>query len=316
MCDAQVENPGGSDQTIVADEEGSRLDVFLAARLPGLSRSKITKLIREGNATVNGKACKPSQCVELGDEIVLHLPPPPVQIAIPEPIEFEVIHEDDSIAVIDKPPGLVVHCTETMLTGTLVNGLLSRFETLSTVGGAMRRGIVHRLDKDTSGVMVVAKTDEAHIKLAAAFENREVQKQYLAIVHGRMEEDRYEIDRPIARNPHNRQLMTTRTKQGRASFTTVEVLERFDALTFVRASPRTGRTHQVRVHLSAIGHPIVADKQYGGRSMKERPKFGLTRQALHASLLGFNHPRSGEWAEFESPLPADMQAALETLREG
>jgi 23S rRNA pseudouridine1911/1915/1917 synthase len=258
--------------------------------------------------------CKPSHWIELGDTIELHLPPRPADAVNAEHIEFGLIYEDGSIAVIDKPAGLIVHCTPTMLSGTLVNGLLHRFKSLSTVGGPMRRGIVHRLDKNTSGVMVVAKTDEAHIDLMNKFEKRQIEKQYVALVHGSVVVERDEIDMPVTRCPHNRKLMTARTGQGRESLTVVEPLERFDAATLVRVSPRTGRTHQIRVHLSAIGHPVVADEQYGGRSMQQRPKFGMSRQALHASRLGFSHPKTGDWVQFEAPLPEDMKAALDALR--
>jgi len=316
MLTGNADDASGPNQTIKCDEEAGRLDTYLASKLVGVSRSRTGKLIREGRVKVNGKGCKPSYQVELGDEIEVRLPPPPDETLLAEPIEFGVLHDDEAIAIINKPPGLVVHCTPKMLSGTLVNGLLYRFDSLSTTGGAMRRGIVHRLDKDTSGIMVIAKTDEAHIDLAKKFEHREIKKQYLALVHGNMAQERYEIDLPVARNPHNRQLMTARRGRGRASFTLVEPLERFDAVTLAKMSPRTGRTHQIRVHLSAIGHPIVADKQYGGRAMKERPKFGVTRQALHASRLGLNHPQTGEWVEFEAQLPSDMQAALDSLRGG
>ncbi len=304
----------GLDQTIVADEEGRRLDTYLAEKLPGTSRTRIGKLIHAGRILVDGKQSKPSCQVELGDKIEVHLPPPPDETVVAEAIEFGVVHEDEAIAVIYKPPGLVVHCTPTMLSGTLVNGLLHRFESLSTVGGPMRRGIVHRLDKDTSGIMVVAKTDEAHIDLMKKFENREVEKHYVALVHGSVLQDRDEIDLPVTRSPHNRKLMTARAGRGRESLTVVEPLERFGVATLVRLSPETGRTHQIRVHLTAIGHAVVADKQYGGRSTKSRPNFGMTRQALHASRLGFEHPQTGDWVEFEAPLPQDMQAALDALR--
>jgi len=310
----QANGLSGLDRTIIADEEGRRLDTYLASKLPGMSRTRMGKLIREGCVKIGGKTCKPSHWIELGDKIELHLPPWPVDAVNAEHIEFGLIFEDESIAVIDKPAGLIVHCTPTMLSGTLVNGLLHRFKSLSTVGGPMRRGIVHRLDKDTSGVMVVAKTDEAHIDLMKKFENRKIEKQYVALVHGSVVVERDEIDMPVTRSPHNRKLMTARTGQGRESLTVVEPLERFDAATLVRVTPRTGRTHQIRVHLSAIGHPVVADEQYGGRSMQHRPNFGMSRQALHASRLGFNHPKTGDWVQFEAPLPEDMRASLETLR--
>ena len=303
-------------RTIIADEEGRRLDVFLSLRLSGISRTRMGKLIREGNVLVNGRPAEPSYWVELGDRIELHLPPPPGGRVLPEPIEFGIIHEDEALAIVNKPAGLVVHCTETMLSGTLVNGLLYRIKSLSTVGGQMRRGIVHRLDRDTSGVMVIAKTDEAHIDLMKRFEQRKIKKQYLALVHGTAAAERKEIDLPVTRSAHNRKLMTAGTGEGRPSFTLVEPLQRFDAATLVKVSPATGRTHQIRVHLSAVGHPVVADKQYGGRSMRKRPTFGMKRQALHASRLSFEHPQTGERVEFEAPLPDDMQAALAVLRAG
>ena len=316
MLGGEIDDLSKPSQTITADEEGRRLDIFVAQRLPGISRTRIGRLIREGGILVNGETTKPSYWVELGDRIELHLPPPPGEQVLPEPIEFGIIYEDDSLAVIDKPAGLIVHCTETMVSGTLVNGLLYRMKSLSTVGGPMRRGIVHRLDRDTSGVMVIAKTDEAHINLMKKFERRKIKKQYVALVHGTAFGERKEIDLPVTRSPHNRKLMTARSGEGRPSFTVVEPLERFDAVTLVKVSPATGRTHQIRVHLSAVGHPVVADKQYGGRSMQRRPTFGMKRQALHAARLGFEHPSTGEWVEFEAPLPEDMQAALAALRHG
>ncbi|MBN1591672.1 MAG: RluA family pseudouridine synthase [Candidatus Coatesbacteria bacterium] len=309
-----IEEDSDLNQVIISDEEGRRLDAFLAERVQGISRTRIGKLIKDGLITVNGRPSKPSYQVEMGDRVNIELPPPETHSVKPEPVEFTVVHEDESMAVIDKPPGLVVHCTETMLSGTLVNGLLHRFDNLSNVGGEMRQGIVHRLDKDTSGLMLVAKTNEAHIALMRMFEHREIKKQYLALVHGNMDQDRYEVALPIERNPHNRQLMTAKTGRGREAFSLVEVLERFEGAAFVCISPRTGRTHQVRVHLSAMGHPIVADKQYGGRAMEKRPKFGMTRQALHAYKLSFAHPTSGEQVDFEAPLPKDMLNSLATLR--
>jgi len=290
-----------------------RLDRFLRSKLPDLSRSKIASLVREGFVLVNWQQTKPGHRVKPGEEIQVLLPKAPPDAPAAEPVDFEVIFEDGEIAVVNKPAGLVVHCTATRVSGTLVNGLLYRFDKLSSVGGSFRRGIVHRLDKGTSGVMVVAKTDRAHLNLVKQFEGRKVRKEYVAIVYGDVTEQRRRIELPVSRNPHNRKLMTARRRTGRPSVTVIEPIERFGVASLVRALPATGRTHQIRVHLAAIGHPVVADPQYGGRSMAKRPKFGMKRQALHASKIGFAHPVTGESLEFEARLPQDITDALRAL---
>jgi 23S rRNA pseudouridine1911/1915/1917 synthase len=294
---------------ILAAEEadrGKRLDAFLHERLPNFSRSRLQQWIREGRARVHGTAAKTS-CLLRGGERVEFEPGalPPLR-AEAEDIPLPVLYEDASAVVIDKPPGMAVHPGAGLHSGTVVNALLHRFAALSTVGGDFRPGIVHRLDRFTSGVLLVAKTDEAHHDLAAQFQMREVEKIYLALVEGRME-GAGRIRKPIARDPKNRARMTARLEFGRAALTDWEAIEHFSEFTLLRIRLGTGRTHQIRAHLASTGHSVAGDRLYGASPSS------WNRYFLHACRLGFRSPATGERVLVESPLPPDLIAWKNSL---
>ena len=302
-----------------------RLDHYLAEQLPELTRSQLKKLIDEGRITLNGAAAKPGGKLKGGEEISVTLPVPAPSEAIPQEIPLKVLYEDSHLIVIDKPAGLVVHPAPGHQEGTLVNALLHHCRDLAGIGGELRPGIVHRLDKDTSGVMVATKDDETHQSLAAQFKAHSICRRYVALVHGLLEKDRGTVDSPIGRHPTQRKKMSTQARSGRRAVTHWRVLERFelDRLTWVELTLETGRTHQIRVHLSGLNYPIVGDPVYGSSSrlaslrdddLRRRIQT-LGRQALHARLLGFVHPASGEYMEFESAPPEDMGSVLAFLRE-
>ena len=293
---------------LVSKTEGCRLDRFLAKQELGLSRARVQQLIREGNITLNGGPTKPSTVVRRGDRVAVDIPPPKPLSAKPERMPLDIIYKDDELVVVNKPAGLTVHPAPGHAGGTLVNGLLWLYPKLPGIGGMQRPGIVHRLDKDTSGLMVVAKTEEAHRSLSEQIQERRVWKGYTALVGGVFAEDQGVIDAPIGRDPRHRKRMAV-VEGGRASRTGFVVKRRFDAATLVEVFPTTGRTHQIRVHFASLEHPLVGDALYGGgRDM-------LNRQFLHAHLLGFEHPQSGEWVEFRSELPQDLREALEDVTE-
>ena len=290
----------------VVDQGGQRLDLYLARRGPGLSRSEVRRLTEEGHLLLNGMPSKPGRVVRRGDRISLAVPPPrPVDIA-PEPMALAVVYQDGELLVVDKPAGLTVHPGPGHPAHTLVNGLLALCSDLKGVGGEMRPGIVHRLDKDTSGLMVVAKGSRAHRDLSEQLKDRVVRKGYLALATGRVEPAEGRIEAPIGRDPRNRKRMAV-VEGGREASTRYKVLESPGERSFVEVSPETGRTHQIRVHFASIGHPLVGDTLYG----KANPALG--RQFLHAHLLGFHHPGTGEYMEFTSPLPEELEAALRSL---
>jgi 23S rRNA pseudouridine1911/1915/1917 synthase len=297
-------------------EAGQRIDKYIADEIPDLSRSKVQKLIEEGGVTVNAEATKPSYPVEAGDEIVLRIPPlEPLEVR-PEPILLDIVYEDADIIVVNKPAGMVVHPAYGHRTGTLVNAVLAHYPDLARVGDARRPGIVHRLDKDTSGLIVVAKNDAARRHLQHQFKRREVYKVYLALLEGRLEPVRGAIEAPIGRDKRHRKRMTV-VKGGREARTDYRVVEYFDRAgtrsrpyILVEAWPKTGRTHQVRVHFASIGHPLAGDPVYGFR----KQRLGLRRQFLHAQTLGFRLPGSDEYIEFTAELPDDLRAVLEELR--
>ncbi|WP_168720262.1 RluA family pseudouridine synthase [Thermosulfurimonas marina] len=292
--------------------EGKRLDVFLSERLPGLTRSRIKRLISEGRVSISEEGkIKPSRPVRAGEEILVRVPPPEEVPLEPEPVPLEILYEDEDLAVIVKPPGVVVHPAVGHLRGTLVHGLLGRLSGLSGVGGSLRPGIVHRLDKDTSGLMVVAKNDRAHLRLAAMFKGREVEKWYLALVHGVPEPRSGRITVPIGRHPVHRKKMLAGAPRGREAETFYRVREVFRKWALLEVRPVTGRTHQIRVHLSHLGHPIVGDVLYGGKRPGGPP---AARQMLHAWRLSFVHPVTGKRMVFEAPLPEDFENILEELR--
>lgn len=292
-------------------QAGKRLD-SVVAEASGLSRAYVVKLMGQGNVTVNGKAPAKSYKVVAGDHISVDIPPPEPMELIPEKMPLRILFEDDDLIVLSKPPGLVAHPGPGHPTGTLVHGLLAHADNLSGIGGIERPGIIHRLDKDTSGLMIVAKTDFAHRKLSEALKEREIKKTYWALVYGSFKEDEGEIDEPVGRKPNNRQKMAV-VPGGRDAITTFHVRERFKGLTLVEAHPLTGRTHQIRVHLSYIHHPVAGDSVYGSDKKRDE-QLGIGRQLLHAIGLSFVHPRTGEELTFKDELPADFEIVLERLR--
>ena len=300
------------------EQAGLRLDRFLAAELSEISRSRIQALMDEGRVLVNGAAVKPSHKVEAGATIVIEIPssaPPGVQ---PENIPLDVLYEDGDIAVINKPAGMIVHPGAGAAAGTLVAALLNRFgeSSLSTVGGPLRLGIVHRLDKETSGAILIARSDAAHRKLVKAFQSRQVGKKYLALLHGKLKGEKGTVDLPVARDLHRRSRMTARRREGREARTDWTVRLRLDGFTLINANLHTGRTHQIRVHFSALGCPVVGDTLYGA-PRQERVGTALLeplgRNFLHAARIAFDHPRTEQRMEFRAPIPPELVAYLQTL---
>lgn len=307
------------------EDSGKRLDTFLAERIDDWSRSRLQKLIDEGEATVNGKTVKPSYRISEGEEIEVELTaPPPADTFVPEDIPLNIVYEDDAVAVIDKPAGLVVHPGAGVSSGTLANAIAWHFKLeVADQGANSRVGIVHRLDKDTSGLIVVAKNDAAHEKLSAQFSDRTVRKTYLTLVHGQIEQSRGTIDAPIGRDRSNRLRMAV-VKEGyggRNALSLWRVRERFERFSLVEVEIKTGRTHQIRVHLAYGKHPVVGDETYNGgrdntvRDVKIRKAISnLGRFFLHAERLEFDHPVTGERLLFQSPLPPELLALLDVLR--
>ena len=287
-----------------------RLDQFLARELPRFSRSRIQQLIRGQFVTLNGSPARPRDLVRIGDRVEVKEPPPEKIDAEPEAIPLDVLYEDEDLIVINKPPGLVVHPGAGQRHGTLVNALLHHFPKLSGIGGKERPGIVHRLDKETSGCLVAAKTDEAHRGLSAQFASRSVEKIYLALVAGKLRKSSGAIEEKIGRHPVQRQRMSVAPKHGRTAKTEYRTVSSSDQMSLIECKLHSGRTHQVRVHLQHLGHPVLGDKVYGGKYAKTFP-----RQMLHAWKLGFTHPRTSEWKMFEAPLPTDFAEAVAALSE-
>ena len=322
------EEPGqgefsASEETIEVSQEatGARLDRFLAERYPARSRSALQKMIRKGLVRLDGQTVKPGEPLRAGERIDLSFPPAPPSVLVPEPIPLTILHEDEDILVLDKPAGLVVHPGAGAETGTLVHALVARVGGLSGIGGPRRPGIVHRLDRGTSGLMVVARTDRAHLSLTAQFREREVSKVYLALVWGRMRESEGVVDTAIGRDPVHRRKMSVRAPRGRAAISRYRVVEELPGFSFLEVRPETGRTHQIRVHLQSIGHAVVGDARYGGAAwrgvqdpLKRNALKSFDRLALHAWKLSFRHPASEERVAFKSPLPAEIRALMETLR--
>jgi len=289
---------------------GIRVDKYIAEAVPDLSRATAQRLIDEGHVLVNGATVKASHRLEPGDTLTVEIPAPvPVEVA-PEAIPLDILYEDADILVVNKPAGMVVHPAFGHQSGTLVNAVLAHCPDLAGVGGELRPGIVHRLDKDTSGLIVVAKGDVALRNLQEQFKGREVQKAYLALVEGHVSPPTGLIDAPIGRDPRARKKMAVVPRGGREAQTEYRALEFYAEHTLVEAHPLTGRTHQIRIHMAFIGHPIVGDPVYGFR--KQRAK--APRLFLHAARLGFRLPGTGEWREFQAPLPDDLAAVLERLR--
>jgi 23S rRNA pseudouridine1911/1915/1917 synthase len=316
-----------ADLAVNRKAEGVRLDQYLVSAFPGFSRSIIQKLIGAGGVWVNDNPAKPSYKVRGGDRIHLQLPEPTHDLPVPEDIPLDILYEDEFLALINKPADMVVHPAKGHWSGTLVNALQFHFSELSHANGDYRPGIVHRLDRDTSGVILVAKDEMTHRELSAQFEHRKIFKEYTAITAGVLDRDSDYIEGRIAHHPHDRVKMTVTDEEdeGKEACSYYEVVERFRGFTLVRINPRTGRTHQIRVHLASVGCPVLADKIYGGRDhlclsdlvagLEPRDdEVLLPRQALHASRLRFHHPRRHEWIEAEAPLPTEFERTLEALR--
>jgi len=303
---------------VTSEHDGVRLDRFLAAVLPGQSRSQIQRLTRDGHVSIAGQPCRVSTPVRPGQIVQVDIPPPTPATPAAEPLALAILHDDADVVVVDKPAGMVVHPAGGHLSGTLVNALLHHVDGLSGIGGAERPGIVHRLDRGTSGLMVVAKHDRAHVELARQFHDREVEKEYVALVWGEVMAGR-RIDLPIGRDSRDRHKMSSRARRARSAVTRVVRAEHLRGVSLVRVAIATGRTHQIRVHVSAIGHPVVGDATYGGVH-RRLPSYlralgRLDRPFLHASRLVFTHPADGKRLEFQSPLPADLMSILEEIRQ-
>ena len=309
----------GHEERLVAGAEdaGVRIDVFLARRLPSLSRSQIQRLIKTGRVTAGDRPMKTSAPVTAGLAIRVTVPAPEPAELVAESLPIDILHDDADIVVIDKPAGMVVHPAPGHARGTLVNALLHHVSGLSGVGGKERPGIVHRLDRGTSGVMVIAKHDRAHRDLSRQFRDRTVVKEYTALVWGRLEAGRT-LDQPIGRDPRDRRKMSSRARRGRTAVTTVRRAETIGGLSLVQLVIGTGRTHQIRVHLSEAGHPVVGDALYGGLRRRLPPSLvslgRLSRPFLHAARIEFDHPVDGRRLSFVAQLPDDLAKALATLR--
>jgi len=297
--------------TVPPAEAGERLDAFLA-RVSGLSRARVQRLMEDGFVLVDGRPQKPRHRIAPGQRVEVRIPDPTPLALVPERIPLDILHEDADLIVLNKPAGLVVHPGAGRMSGTLVHALLAHCRSLPGIGGVERPGIVHRLDRDTSGVLVIAKTDLAHQALSQQFKARQVQKRYLALVHGEMAVGAGRIEAPIGRREHDRKRMGVRREGGREARTHFRVLRRLPGMTLVELNLETGRTHQIRVHLAHIHHPVVGDQVYGGRRERRQAAGSedrAPRQMLHAWRLGFRHPRTGLWLEFLAPIPEDFRQA-------
>lgn len=297
------------EQTIVIGKAGQRLDRCLSAACQEISRSRLQTLIKEGAVMVDGQPAKPSLILTGGEYISFTLPEAKPLLLKPEAIELNIVYEDADILVVDKPRGMVVHPAAGHSDGTLVNALLHHCADLSGINGVARPGIVHRIDKDTSGLLVVAKNDAAHLGLSRQWQGHHIKRVYRAVLCGVMSESAGDIDAPLGRHPRDRVKMAVKSAHGRAAITHYRVLRRFEAHTYVELRLETGRTHQIRVHMAHLGHPLAGDTVYG----KKKQAFGLCGQMLHAKVLGFKHPITDEYLEFDSPLPEYFSAFLERL---
>lgn len=299
--------------TFAAEKEdvGTRIDVFLAENMEDLSRSGVQKLIDEGMITLNGGKTKANYKLRAKDVIDVTVPEVKEVEILPEDIPLDILYEDSDVIVVNKPQGMVVHPAPGHTSGTLVNALMFHCgDDLSGINGEKRPGIVHRIDKDTSGVLMIAKNDMAHQSLAAQLAEHSITRKYNAVVYNGFNEDEGTVDQPIGRNPQDRKKMAVTQKHSRHAVTHYRVIERMEKFTLIEAQLETGRTHQIRVHMTHIGHPLLGDPVYGP---KKQP-ISLDGQALHARVLGFIHPRTGEYMEFEAPLPPHFVALLERLR--
>ena len=296
-----------------ADDAGSRLDLFLSSALDDMSRSSVQKLIENEHVMLNGEVCTAKKRkIEAGDKAAVTIPPPEVLDIIAEDIPLKIVYEDDDRMVIDKTKGMVVHPGTGNMTGTVVNAIMFHCkDRLSSINGVERPGIVHRIDKDTSGLLMIAKTDRAHRSLAAQLKEHSITRAYKAVVYNNFKEDEGRIDLPLGRHPTNRMKQAVTDVNARRAVTNYKVLERFGRFTLIEARLETGRTHQIRVHMSYMKHPLLGDEVYG----PSKNPYGVHGQMLHAYLLGFEHPVTGEYMEFESPLPDEFEKLLKVLRQ-
>lgn len=297
--------------TVEQEETGTRIDVLVAGLDEELTRARVQKLIEQGEVTVNDGPVKANYKVREGDVVVVRFPEPENVEIRPENIPLNIVYEDSDLLVINKPQGMVVHPAAGNYSGTLVNALLGHCKDLSGINGVIRPGIVHRIDKDTSGLLVVAKNDKAHLSLAEQIKEHIVARKYIALVHGNIPEPRGVVDAPIGRDPRDRKKMAVITRNSKNAVTRYVVMERFGDYTLVECALETGRTHQIRVHMTYLGHPVAGDPVYGPR----KNPLNLDGQALHAFLLGFDHPSTGKYMEFKADLPPYFETLLKELRE-
>lgn len=296
---------------LTADRSGERIDRFLSNDLENLSRSYIQKLLKDGGVLVNRKVVKPNYKLNTGDEILVQIPDPQTLDILPEDIPLDILYEDDDILVVNKPKGMVVHPSPGHYSRTLVNAILYHCKNrLSGINGVLRPGIVHRIDMDTTGSLLICKNDSAHQILAGQLKEHSITRRYHAVVHGNFKEDTGTVNAPIGRHPVDRKKMSTKAPNGRVAVTHYRVLERLGNYTYIECELETGRTHQIRVHMASIGHPIVGDAVYG----PAKCPFKLQGQTLHAKTLGIIHPGTGKYMEFDAPLPEYFTALLECLR--
>ena len=302
---------------IVSPEtKAERLDTYVSSK-SGLSRSYVQKLIKQGLVIVNSRIEKVSYKVKNGDSIELTIPDKPESLLVPEDIPLDVIYEDEHIIIINKPPKMIVHPAAGYKSGTLINALIYRCGKLASIGAPLRPGIVHRLDKDTSGIIVIAKDDAAYLNLCKQFKERKVEKHYLALLYGTLKKDKEEINTPIGRAIADRKKMSTKTRKGKEAVTQFEVIKRFKSATMVKIKIITGRTHQIRVHFAASGHPVLGDKIYGKKTDIKfaQRTINFSRQMLHAQSLKFKHPVDKRPLEFTAPIPKDIETAIKELNE-
>ncbi|MFN3396025.1 MAG: RluA family pseudouridine synthase [Thermodesulfovibrionales bacterium] len=300
--------------TVEESGKGQRIDLYLTKRT-GLTRSKIQRLINEGYVLVNGERVKQNYKVKETDRIMINTPAEEPEGLIPEPLPVEILYKDDYLVVVNKPTGMVVYPAAGHRKGTLMNALAYHLDKMATIGGPLRPGVVHRLDKDTSGVMVIATDDRAYYDLVEQFRKRSITRRYIALIYGSLKDDEGEIAKPIGRSERNRKKMSTVVRRGKEAVTRWRVIKRFKDATLIEVRLGTGRTHQIRVHFSSIGHPVLGDRTYGRKTELVIGKRRVTfpRQMLHAESLGFRHPATEEYMEFSSPIPEDMKIIINTL---
>lgn len=298
-----------NETVIVADKNGERIDVYISSSLEDMSRNSVQKLIADGRVTVNEKTVKSNYKTRENDVIKIIIPEPELLDVKPENIDIDIVYEDNDLAVINKPQGMVVHPAAGHYGGTLVNGLMFHLKNLSSINGVMRPGIVHRLDKNTSGLMLVAKNDKSHNFLAACLKEHSINRIYYALVEGNVKDDLGKVDAPLGRSEKDRKKRAVTSKNGKSAVTNYQVVKRYGKYTLLKLKLETGRTHQIRVHMKYIGHPVVGDDVYGSKLNK----FGLEGQLLHSKTVGFIHPTTGEYMEFDSELPEYFQKVLKII---